>query len=118
MKALLAAVLILAFAAPAYAATVNCTIDGSAATPVVRYGTAANCVVTGNNGSYRVVARREPKFVQATCWRDGPGGDVASCVVALVRNTSNKKEFYVSTWQDPTSNEGKRAAWFSITFID
>lgn len=100
-----------------HAATINCTIDGSGATPRVVYGSAAECKVAGSGGSYVLTATKEPGFVQMSCWRDGPGGDVARCMVAIARNSSNKKEFYVGTFQEP-GGSGTRPAWFSVTFIN
>lgn len=99
------------------AATINCTIDGTGPSPRVAYGSATECRVTGSNGSYVLTAKKEPKFVQLSCWRDGPGGDVARCMVAAARNANNKKEFYVGTFQEP-GGSGVRPAWFSVTFIN
>ncbi|WP_257386516.1 hypothetical protein [Tahibacter caeni] len=99
------------------AATINCTIDGTGAAPRVAYGSASDCKVSGSGGSYLLTAKKEPKFVQVSCWRDGPGGDVARCMAAVARNLANRKEFYVGTFQEPGSS-GVRSAWFSVTFIN
>lgn len=116
MKALCLTAVLLA-SSSLHAATINCTIDGSGTTPRVAYGSAAECKVTGSGGSYVVTAKKEPKFVQMSCWRDGPGGDVARCMVAIARNSSDKKQFYVGTFQEP-GGSGTRPAWFSVTFIN
>ena len=116
MKALMI-LLVLATPSVLRAATINCTIDGTGATPRVTYGSAAECKVTGNNGSYLITAKKEPRFVQMSCWRDGPGGDVSRCMTAVARNSMNKKEFYVDTFQEP-GGSGRQPAWISVTFIN
>jgi len=101
----------------AHAATVNCTIDGTTSPPRVTFGKPADCKVTGSNGQYQLLAKKEPKFVQATCWRDGGGGDAAQCTVGLVRSLPNKKTFHIGTHLYPGSGaSGTRPAWFSFSY--
>lgn len=99
------------------AATINCTIDGTGAVPRVAYGSASECLATGDGGSYVLKVKKEPKFMQVSCWRDGPGGDVARCVAAVARNAANKKEFHIGTFQEPGGSK-TLPAWFSVTFIN
>ncbi|HVH33152.1 MAG TPA: hypothetical protein VM847_03460 [Tahibacter sp.] len=99
------------------AATINCTIDGTGTAPRVAFGSASECVATGSSGSYVLTAKKEPRFVQVSCWRDGPGGDAARCMAAVARNSANKKEFRIGTFQEP-GGSAVQAAWFSVTFIN
>jgi len=116
MKALCLTTVLLA-STSLHATTINCTIDGSGITPRVTYGSASECKVIGSGGSYVLTAKKEPKFVQMSCWRDGPGGDASRCIVGIVRNSSNTKEFRVGTFNEP-GGSGTHPAWFSVTFIN
>ena len=109
--------LLVLFATSIQAATVNCTIDGNGPTPKLVYGKTADCKVTGDNGNYLLIAKKEPKFVQASCWRDGPSGDASQCTIGLVRSLPDKRTFYVGTHLYPGSgSSGVRSAWFSFAY--
>lgn len=99
------------------AATVQCTADGTVSPPVLVNTKSSDCTVIGANGYYTVTFKREPKHLQATCWRDGPGGDAAMCAVAVVRESTNRRVFYIGTFRDPGTS-GRQAAWFSLQSVN
>jgi len=102
---------------PLEAQTVHCTMDGTGATSKLTFGKAADCAFSGKNGSYRLLARREPKFLIASCWRDGIGGDATACTTAIVRETQDKKAFRIGTHAYPgAGSAATSAAWVSLTY--
>lgn len=98
----------------AHAATVNCTIDGTASPPRVMFGNPKDCDVTGSLGHYLLIAKIEPKFVQATCWRDGSGADATQCTIGLARSSTDRKVFRIGTYR--SGAPGVEAAWFSFSY--
>ena len=116
MKHLLALVAILCIN-PLHAATISCTIDGTGPNPKLTFGPAKDCAFTGKNGSYQLTTRREPKFVLASCWRDGGGGDATACTSAIVRHSENTKILDVFGYPYPGSGTSNpKSAWISITY--
>ena len=117
MKSCVLALSGLLLMAPLSAQTVQCTIDGTGATPKLTFGAAADCVFTGKNGYYRLLARRAPKFLIASCWRDGGGGDATACTTALVRESQDKKAFRIGTYAYPGAGPAATSsAWVSVTY--
>ncbi len=104
-------------ACPLAAETIHCTIDGIGAMPKLTFGKAADCAFLGKNGNYRLLARREPKFLVASCWRDGGGGDATACTVAIVRESQDKKAFRIGSHAYPgAGTAATSAAWVSVTY--
>ena len=112
-------IFVLAVASPVDAATVTCTIDGTGAAPKVTFGKAGDCTFTGSNGRYALLTRSEPKYLQASCWRDGGGGDEVPCTIGLVRHSENKKLFEVFAYDSPGGSVGAtKKAWISLTYTN
>jgi len=119
MKILGTVIFVLVLINPAQAATIMCTIDGTGSTPKLVVGKPSDCVVSGKDGNYSFTAKKELKFVLASCWRDGPLGDATACTTGVVRESQDKKKFRVGAYSYPGSGgSNASAAWVSVMFSD